>query len=364
MKTDVIVRVRERREAAKWAQAALAERAGISRQALSAIESGRQVPSTAIALRLADALACRVEDLFGLEASNTLAVRAATPLAPGARALLGRVRGAWVAHGPARARESADAVVSSAPKRGASTVEPLFDLEALEQNVFVAGCAPILGLLGERLAASSANVRLRWMTAGSTAALEQLQAGVVHVAGSHLVDRRTGQSNVPAVRARFAERMLVVHLVRWRQGLLLAPGNPLGIQSAEDLVGRDLEIAWRERGSEAHKLLVRATGAKKKDLPGGPLATSHTAVAQAVAFGAADTGVAIESEALAYGLDFLPLAEERFDLVLHADTADDPRIVRLLDTLDRRALRSDIQAIGGYDASAAGHVATVEPERA
>jgi putative molybdopterin biosynthesis protein len=355
VKGQVIVRVRERREAHGLSQAALAERAEISRQALIAIEAGRQVPSTAIALRLADVLSCRVEDLFGLERGAELTVRGS--LRPGARALVGRVGGAWVAHGPARANQAADAVALRGDAEGA-VVEPLFDVDALEKNVFIAGCAPILGLLGERLGVFPADVRLRWLPVGSTAALDRLKDESVHFAGCHLVDRRTGECNVPAVRARFEERMYVVNLVRWRQGLLLAPGNPLGVEDPSELLQRSLRIAWRERGSEALKLLLRATGVRK---PGeGLRATSHVEVAQAIALGAADAGVAIESEAIAHGLDFLPLTEERFDLVVPARWASDARVRAVLDALDRPHLRSDIQAIGGYDASSAGHVATVE----
>lgn len=341
------VTLRDRREAQGLSQSALAERAQISRQALIAIEAGRQVPSTAIALRLAATLRCRVEDLFSLDRPDRLRVRSTATV--GDRALLARVGDVWVAHAAATPGQAADAVLDTP-----DSAEPLFELDDLERNVFVAGCAPVIAVIAERLG-TNRDVRLRWVPAGSTKALDLLASRTVNVAGCHFTN------NEAAVRKRFDEPMLVVNLVRWRQGLLVSPGNPMGLSHPSDLVGRDLRVAWRERGSGAYKLLLKSTGANKSALPDGPRAAGHTDVARAVSFGAADAGVAIESEALAFGLPFVPLAEERFDLVVPASASSDPRVVRLLDALDQPRLRRDLAAIGGYDASVTGHVTTVEP---
>jgi molybdate-binding protein len=79
-------------------------------------------------------------------------------------------------------------------------------------------------------------------------------------------------------------------------------------------------------------------------------------VGQAVALGAADTGVAIRAAAIAADLDFVPLAEERFDLVFTPGAAADPRLARLLDTLAGPAFRRELEGFGGYDAGETGHV--------
>jgi putative molybdopterin biosynthesis protein len=105
--------------------------------------------------------------------------------------------------------------------------------------------------------------------------------------------------------------------------------------------------------------LIADAGAAKDNLT-GPLAFGHAEVAQMVRTGAADVGVAIESEALAAGLDFLPLTEERFDLVVPALLADSPPVSRLLDTISDPNFRAEMAQLPGYDSELSGHVTTLE----
>lgn len=346
--------LKSRRLAAGLSQQALADRIGLTRQALLQIEADRQTPSTSVALRLAATLGCRVEDLFELASPDALDVTFASEAD---RVVVGRVRGRWVAHAAAATNVGADAVRASA-----SSVTPVVESHRLESHVLVAGCAPLLGVLGDHLG-RRANARLRWIDATSTRALELLGDDLVHISGSHLVDERTKEDNVPFVRRRFAERMLVVNLVRWRQGLVVAAGNPLGIRSVDDLVGRDLRVAWRERGAGAHKLLTRLLSRAGAPTPTGPTVRGHLEVARAIEYGAADVGVAIEGAALAHGLSFVPLAEERFDLVVRAELASTDAVVQLLDALDRPTFRREVAAIAGYDTALTGHAVTVEGTR-
>jgi molybdate-binding protein len=92
----------------------------------------------------------------------------------------------------------------------------------------------------------------------------------------------------------------------------------------------------------------------------GPFAVGHADVATLVACGAADVGVAIEGVALAAGLGFVPLDEERFDLVVPADVADESAVARLLETLDDRHFRADAASLPGYDTEICGHVTILE----
>lgn len=347
----------------------------MTRQAILAIEAGRQVPSTALALQLAHALGRGVEELFTLAPGPlraTLAPRPGSGSPSGSRGAhdrgpvrvaLGSVDGQWVAHRLAAGSvAAADGIVESALEPVAS-VRPLAETSALERNVLVAGCAPLLGTLALRAAARYSDARITWIPATSRAALEMLRDGLIHVAGVHLLDARARPDNVATVRRLLPRRrMLIVNLTRWRQGFVLAPGNPLGIRSAGDLMRERLRFAQREQGAGAHGLVSRlllAEGAERIGL-GGPLAADHAEVAQLVRAGAADVGVAIESVALASGLDFVPLAEERFDLVIPAERAAHAPVSRLVDALDDRAFRTEVEHMPGYDGAITGHLTTLD----
>ena len=165
------------------------------------------------------------------------------------------------------------------------------------------------------------------------------------------------------VRERFrGRRMLILNLTRWREGFVVAPGNPLGIKEGEDLLAPDLRFAGREEGAGAHRLvrdLLTGVGAGGHRLV-GPQASGHAEVASLVRCGAADVGVAIEGVALAAGLDFVPLMEERFDLVVSASAAEAAPVSKLLSVLDHTTFRTDMDLLPGYDSELSGHVTTVE----
>jgi putative molybdopterin biosynthesis protein len=157
--------------------------------------------------------------------------------------------------------------------------------------------------------------------------------------------------------------MCLVNLVSWQQGLVLAPGNPLGL-GPRDIGRSGIRVAWREPGSGAHDLLLRLLGAERTDVepgPGGSTWDGHMDVARAVAAGLADVGIAIEPAAAAFGLAFVPLAAERFDLVVPRETLEAPAIRRLLDAIDSRVFRADAASVGGYETSLTGHMTRLEP---
>ncbi len=350
--------LRQRRLRAGLSQKDLAARAGLTRQALGAIEAARQVPSTVAALSLAAALDCRVEDVFELPGGPALRARLTSP--GSGRVTLGRVGGRWVAHPLGRTMGAADGLAARGVKE--ARVEPLLPIARLEENVLVAGCAPVLALLAQRM--DRRHGRLSWVPAGSYRALELLERGLVHAAGTHLVDEQRGVDNLTLLSEHFGERrMLVVHLTRWVQGLLLRAGNPLEIRNPAELARPGVRVAWREPGAGATRLLERrlsAAGVGPQQQPMGPMVSSHHQVAQAISLGAADAGIAVEGVALAHGLDFIPLTEERFDLVIPAAWATHPPVRRLLEALDDPGFRAELGHLAGYDGSTAGHVSYIE----
>jgi len=363
--------VRSHRRGLALSQGDLAEIVGVSRQAIVAIERGRTVPSTSLSLRLARALRCRVEDLFSLPTEVGLAVRLApdedvrpTASTPGrSRVAIAEIDGKWVAHRlPLDARVAADGLVSKQASARTAVVRPLADSDRLRANVMVAGCAPLLGALAQHAGASGSAARMSWLHANSGRALDLMEARLVHVAGLHLRNA-AGDGNLEAARARFpGRRLLVANLTRWREGLVVPAGNPLGIRSGADLLRPGLRIARREAGSGAHRLLVDLLAAEGVDHPAvsGPYAVGHSDVATLVACGAADVGVAIEGVALASGLGFVPLVEERFDLLVPGDIAEQPHVARMLATLDHPHFRADAANLPGYDIDLCGHVTTLE----
>jgi molybdate-binding protein len=349
---------------------------------LSTLEAGRSAPSTTLALRLAQALGCHVEDLFWLEEGTPslvaeVAGQGPAPIAKGDRVLVVSAGGKWVAHrlAPDAAQSlstAADGVVAGTGKREAEAdateakVTLLRDREELRDTLLCVGCAPALGVLTARASTRSPGQRVLWLERSSSTALEMLRRGQAHIAGAHLFDEATGQFNVPFVQRLLPGRsMLVFNLVRWDAGLIVARGNPRKLRGVEDLARPDVTLVPREAGAGAQKMLERMLGraglAAGDVTLRGPVAAGHMDVARAVSMGVADAGVSIRSAAIALGLDFLPLAEERFDLIVSKDLSDDPRVIQLLDTLSSRTFRRELESLGGYGVRESGHlVSTTE----
>jgi putative molybdopterin biosynthesis protein len=351
--------VRQAREAQGLSQTELAAAAQLTRQTIGAIECGRATPSVEVALRLAKLLEHSVEELFApAPAAEVVVAQPAQPYLPG-RLMLAHIGGRWVAHSLQRdgVRIAADAISVA---RGTRTVhaELLRPQAEVRDNVLIAGCAAGLSLLADRVSTTRGAARYIARSCSSTAALEALARNHVHLAGVHLVDGKTGEANVADVRRIVRGSALVlVTLARWEMGLVVAPAQTRRIRSAADLARRGVRVALRESGSGARRLMEREL--HRHAVPLGAVLASglptsgHLEVAQAVALGAADTGVATRDAALAFGLTFVPLAEERYDLALRADSESDPRIQRLLNTLSGQAFRRELSCLG-YDVRSSG----------
>jgi molybdate-binding protein/DNA-binding XRE family transcriptional regulator len=345
--------IRQVRERLGVRQGDLAQTIGVSRQALSAIEAGRALPRTDVALALARALGTTVEALFSADTpSAVVKARATAGVSDHSRVLLARVDDRWVAHPLARASaQPGDGLVVGTTARQA-TVEPLGSLERASNRLVVMGCAPALGLLSARL--SESRVPVAWLQGTSGQALDALSAGNVHVAGIHL---RDGELNVREVERRFKRSAVLVTFAAWEQGLVVAKGNPLKLRQVEDVLRPRVRLVRREAGASAMKLLEqRLAGARLPKT--GPVARGHLEVAEAIALGAADVGVAIRSAAVAYDLDFVPLSAERFDLVIPRQLKADVRIERLVDELASGSFRRELDAVGGYETRESGRLVT------
>jgi molybdate-binding protein len=196
---------------------------------------------------------------------------------------------------------------------------------------------------------------------GSTDALSQLAKQTVHIAGVHLRDP-SGDFNLPFLRKHFArKRMTVVTLAFWQMGLVVASGNRKSIRSSEDLARKHVRIVNRESGSGARQLLDRKlaeAGISPRGVSGyDRVLRLHTQVALEVLEGRADAAVAPLAVARLLGLDFVPLETERYDLVMPKQLADEhPSVQRLLEALSTRAVRRELDALGGYDTTHTGEL--------
>ena len=354
----------------------LANFAGVSRQTISGVESGQYAPSTTVALRLAKALGCQVEDLFWLE-QDTPEIEAipseTVPTGKKLRLSLARVGGQWVAH-PLIGNDAfrlemipADGEGDRQTDSAMIRVKLLDEPTKLHHTVVLAGCTPALSLWARATERWHPGLRVHWTSDNSMRALHRLCRGEVHIAGMHLYDSKTKQHNVPFVRAALKDTTAVlINLGIWEEGLLIECGNPLGLKTVADLVQPDVTIVNREEGAGSRQLLERSlqqAGISFAAVKGfEQIVYGHLAVAQAVATGRASAGVSTASVATAFGLDFIPLHRSRYDLVILKPYLEEAPVQQLLSTLGHRGVLSQLEALGGYDTSQTGEVvATVEP---
>lgn len=356
---DARNRVRELREARGLSQVTLAATIGLTRQSVHAIEAGRAIPAVDVALRIARALDCPVESLFGATASDARLTTEEVTEAKAGRVALAHISGRWLSYSLDREGigRSADALVAKS-KGGQVEVDALRPSSESRDNVVIMGCAPALGLLADRLNAHAGPGHFIWLGRSSTKALEALGRRQTHVAGVHLVDLKTGEPNVPDVRRHRLQRAVtLITLARWEVGIVVARDNPRGVSQLAHLGKKGLRLVSREPGSGARRLLERElkrAGLSVEIARDAAIQVSgHLEVAHAISIGAGDAGIATRDAALAFGLTFVPIAEERYDLVVPRDELNDPRMTRLFDVMTAAPLRRELASLG-YDVGQCG----------
>jgi putative molybdopterin biosynthesis protein len=210
-----------------------------------------------------------------------------------------------------------------------------------------------LDLLARRLREDGAGPDVITMAMGSLEGLIALRHGLGHVAGCHLFDAETGDFNKTYARALFPGRALtLITLAHRQQGLIVPAGNPGGLDDLAAAVSTGARIVNRNRGSGTRvwvdRLLagghvdpVRVAGYDNEVM-------THDAAARAVAEGAADVALGILPAANAHGLGFVPLVEERYDLVTPREHYESELLVPLLGLLNDDAFKREIDGLGGY----------------
>jgi molybdate-binding protein/DNA-binding XRE family transcriptional regulator len=346
------------------AAAQLAKSAGVSRQTIYAIEAGTYVPNTALALKLARLLDTKVEDLFALaDAAQPSALRTeavtmlpgSDHLAPGQPVQLCRVDRRLIASAPSAVRwylPASDAIVAAQDK-----VQVFHSDDEFRGRLLVAGCDPAISVLARHVQA--AGVELVLAHRNSSQALELLKDGFVHIAGTHLRDETSGESNLPEIGRMFPKKSVaVITFAVWEEGIVTARGNPKSIQGIEDFARPDVAIVNREPGAGARRLLddrLHRAGISAAKIRGyTEEAPGHLPAAWHVMTAAADCCIATRAAARVFGLGFLPLVTERYDLAIRNKDLDLPATQSLLDILSRSAFRREVESLGGYDTSTTG----------
>jgi putative molybdopterin biosynthesis protein len=218
----------------------------------------------------------------------------------------------------------------------------------------------VLDVAASELRAADPLVTLASSNVGSLGGLVALRDGLCHLAGSHLLDPQTGEYTLPYLDRLLGDgpAVAVIRLVHRDQGLIVAPGNPLGLGGVSDLTRPGLRYVNRQRGAGTRVLLDQELARLDltHDQIGGYAREEHThlGVAAAIAAGRADAGLGILAAARAFGLDFVPVAREPYDLVLRADTVETPLLEPLWTLLADAAFRGRVESLGGYSCTETG----------
>ena len=232
--------------------------------------------------------------------------------------------------------------------------------EEIDKTIVILGSHDLtIDLIAQNLARRS--LRVSSANVGSMGGLIALNRKEAHAAGSHLLDPETGDYNLSYVKKYISSIPVdVITLVHRQQGLILQQGNPKKIGALDDLAQSEIRIVNRQRGSGTRLLLdfhLSQLGISKEEINGYSWEEyTHMTVASAVASGRADCGMGILAAANALGLDFIPLFEERYDLIIPSEFSNSSLLNPLFDLLASGQFHAEVGDIPGYDTREMGKV--------
>ena len=217
----------------------------------------------------------------------------------------------------------------------------------------------LLDVISDLMSGENEGIRLSSTHVGSLGGLMALQRDEAHITPTHLLDEETGVYNESYIKSLFPDQeMLLVKGVGRIQGLMTAPGNPLGIHGIEDLTR--VRFVNRQRGAGTRVLLdykLKQAGISPSEVEGYDAeAATHMAVAAQVASGDADCGMGVYSAAHAMGLDFIPVGEEEYDFAMRPETIEMPEIKCFLRLLTSDGFRKKLEELGGYSFEDSGKI--------
>lgn len=241
-------------------------------------------------------------------------------------------------------------------------VELLRSPEEIENTILCTGSHDLsIGILEDQLKLHYPEIKIAATNVGSLGGLLSLQRGETHMAGTHLLDPDTGTYNIPDVKRTLpGVPVVLVHLVLREQGLIVKQGNPKGIQDLKDLAREGIQFINRQPGSGTRVLLdyeLKRMGMGPHSIQGYDREEfTHMAVAVAISSGLCDVGLGVRSAARALGLEFIPVAEEQYDLLCLKSFLESEKGKRLLEIIVSGGFRLAVEALGGYDAGNSGSI--------
>ncbi|MSP39231.1 MAG: molybdopterin biosynthesis protein [Deltaproteobacteria bacterium] len=241
-------------------------------------------------------------------------------------------------------------------------VELLRPIADIENTILCTGSHDLaIGVLEDQLKQRHPELKIAATNVGSLGGLLALQRGETHIAGTHLLDPATGVYNIPDIQRAIPKvPAVLVHLAQREQGILVAGGNPKSIRSLKDLARNDIRFVNRQAGSGTRVLLDYEL--KKLSIDGAAIAGyereefTHMAVGVAIASGLADAGLGVRAAANALRLDFIPVANEEYDLIIDRNFFESARGAELLKVIGSAGFKQAVNSLGGYDTAKAGLV--------
>lgn len=232
----------------------------------------------------------------------------------------------------------------------------------VNRPIVITGHDISLDILAKHMEKAIPSIRPLRSFVGSLDSLISMYRGEADIVSTHLLDGDTGEYNLPYIRRLLVgSSYVVVNLLSRHAGLYVQQGNPFALKQWSDLSRPGLRFVNREKGSGARVLLdeqIRLHGIKPEQLVGyDTIQTNHLGVASKVASGEADVGVGIEKAASIVGqVDFIPLIQERYDLVMLKTTWSQTWIPTLLQILQSDTFKKELQSIPGFDLSRTGEI--------
>lgn len=220
---------------------------------------------------------------------------------------------------------------------------------------------PILDMLQTAMKKSYPEFLILSANTGSTEGLKALNRGYTDLAWSHLLDPKSGQYNIPFLPTYLPDvKVVVVNVFHRELGLIMAPKNPFAIQGLKDLAKKGVRFVNRQKGSGTRMLLDHHL--KQGRIPSSKIQGydreiyTHFEVGLSILSKEADAGVATVAVAKLFGLPFIPIANESFDMILEKNTFFHKGIQAFIEVLNSREFRQRVEPIGSYDFKDSGKI--------
>lgn len=239
-------------------------------------------------------------------------------------------------------------------------IELLKDINEINNTIISIGSHDIvMDIINDELIKDSfGKIHLSSTHVGSFQGLLSIKKGESHISPIHLFDVESETYNIPYINKYIDENVVLIKLVKRTQGLIVSKGNPLNINSIKDLV--NVRYINRQKGSGTRILfdhLLNKNNIKKSDINGYEREEfTHMSLAKAIENGDADCGLGVYSAAYAFDLDFIPICEEEYDLLLKTDMLDSKYINNLLKTINKESFRKKVENLGGYNLENMGEI--------